>query len=163
MPLEALAQALQASAGSAALRASVWLYPLVNTLHVVGLALLFGAIAPLDLRLLDAFRRVPLAPLAATLVPVATAGLLLALVSGALMFVTRPLDYLAEPLFGLKLGLLAMAVLNALWLRRDAEWHRVGEASGEPPPRRWRWRGHGLLSLLLWLGVITAGRLIGYR
>lgn len=161
MPLEPLAQALQASAGSEALRASVWLYPLVNTLHLVGLALLFGAIAPLDLRLLGAFRRVPLAPLAATLVPVATAGLPLALVSGALMFVTRPLDYLAEPLFGLKLGLLAMAVLNALWLRRDAEWHRVGEASGEPPPRRWRW--HGLLSLLLWLGVITAGRLIGYR
>lgn len=161
MPLEALAQALQASAGSEALRASVWLYPLVNTLHVVGLALLFGAIAPLDLRLLGAFRRVPLAPLAATLVPVATAGLLLALVSGALMFVTRPLDYVSEPLFGLKLGLLAMAVLNALWLRRDAEWHRVGEASGEPPLRRWRW--HGLLSLLLWLGVITAGRLIGYR
>ncbi len=161
MPLEPLAQALQASAGSEAMRASVLLYPLVNTLHVVGLALLFGAIAPLDLRLLGAFRRVPLAPLAATLVPVATAGLLLALVSGALMFVTRPLDYLAEPLFGLKLGLLAMAVLNALWLRRDSEWHRVGEVSGEPPPRRWRW--HALLSLLLWLGVITAGRLIGYR
>lgn len=161
MPLEALAQALQASAWSEALRASVWLYPLVNTLHVVGIALLFGAIAPLDLRLLGAFRRVPLAPLAATLVPVATAGLLLALVSGALMFATRPLDYVAEPLFGLKLGLLGAAVLNALWLRRDSEWHRVGEASGEPPPRRWRW--HGLLSLLLWLGVITAGRLIGYR
>lgn len=161
MPLDALAEVLQASVWSEALRASVWLYPMVNTAHVVGIALLFGAIAPLDLRLLGAFRRVPLAPLAATLVPVATAGLLLALVSGALMFVTRPLDYVAEPLFGLKLVLLAAAVHNALWLRRDSEWRRVGEASGEPPPRRWRW--HGLLSLLLWLGVITAGRLIGYR
>ena len=68
MPLEALATALQASGLSALLRSSIWLYPLVNTGHVVGIALLFGAIVPLDLRLIGAFRAVPLAPL--TVLPI---------------------------------------------------------------------------------------------
>jgi hypothetical protein len=146
MPLELLAAALQATGLSEALRASVWLYPLVNTGHVVGIALLFGAIAPLDLRLLGMFRSVPLEPLATTLVPVAITGLL---------------DYVVEPLFGLKLALLAAAVLNALWLRLDPHWRHLGAAPGVPPRPGWRW--HGALSILLWLGVITAGRLIGYR
>lgn len=159
--LEPLAAALQASGLSEALRASVWLYPLVNTGHVVGIALLFGAIVPLDLRLVGAFRAVPLKPLATTLVPMAMAGLLLALSTGALLFVTRPLDYVVEPLFGIKLALLAAAVLNALWLRLDPHWRHLGAAPGAPPHRRWRL--HGTLSVLLWLGVITAGRLIGYR
>jgi hypothetical protein len=161
MPLELLAAALQATGLSEALRASVWLYPLVNTGHVVGIALLFGAIAPLDLRLLGMFRSVPLEPLATTLVPVAITGLLLALATGALLFATRPLDYVVEPLFGLKLALLAAAVLNALWLRLDPHWRHLGAAPGVPPRPGWRW--HGALSILLWLGVITAGRLIGYR
>lgn len=159
--LEPLAAALQASGLSEVLRASVWLYPLVNTGHVVGIALLFGAIVPMDLRLIGAFRSVPLEPLAAALVPTAVAGLLLALATGALLFATRPLDYVVEPLFGIKLALLAAAVLNALWLRLDPHWRRLGAAVGVPPRPGWRW--HGALSVLLWLGVITAGRLIGYR
>jgi hypothetical protein len=159
--LEPLAATLQASGLSETLRASVWLYPLVNTGHVVGIALLFGAIVPLDLRLLGGFRAVPLEPLATTLVPVAITGLLLALATGALLFATRPLDYVVEPLFGIKLALLAAAVLNALWLRVDPHWRRLGAALGVPPRPGWRW--HGALSVLLWLGVITAGRLIGYR
>lgn len=161
MPLESLPAALQASGLSETLRASVWLYPLVNTGHVVGIALLFGAIVPLDLRLLGGFRAVPLAPLATTLVPVSIAGLLLALLTGTLLFATRPLDYVSEPLFGLKLALLAAAALNALWLRLDPHWGHLGAALGVAP--RGRWRLHGALSVLLWLGVITAGRLIGYR
>ena len=161
MPLESLAAALQASGLSETLRASVWLYPLVNTGHVVGIALLFGAIVPLDLRLLGAFRTAPLEPLANTLVPVAVTGLLLALATGALLFATRPLDYVVEPLFGIKLALLAAAVVNALWLRFDPRWRHLGAALGVPP--RAGWRVHAALSVLLWLGVITSGRLIGYR
>jgi hypothetical protein len=159
--LESLAGALSASELSHALRVSIWLYPLVNTAHVVGIALLFGAIAPLDLRLLGCWRSVPLAPLARTLVPVAAAGLVLAMATGALLFATRPLDYIGEPLFGAKLALLGVAVLNALLLRRSPHWRLAGVATdaGVRPA----WRVAGLASLVLWLGVITAGRLIGYR
>ena len=161
MPLETLAAALQASGPSALLRSSIWLYPLVNTGHVVGIALLFGAIVPLDLRLIGGFRRTPLESLTATLIPVAIAGLVLALLTGSLLFATRPLDYVSEPLFSIKLALLGAAVVNVLWLRRSTHWRRVGAVPGAPQLRAWRL--HGILSILLWLGVITAGRLIGYR
>lgn len=159
--MDALAAALQDSALSQLLRSSLWLYPLVNTGHVVGIALLFGAIVPLDLRLMGGFPRTPLEHLASTLVPVATTGLVLALGTGALLFATRPLDYVAEPLFGIKLALLGAGVVNALALRSSPGWKLVGVAPGALPQRAWRL--HGLLSIVLWLGVITAGRLIGYR
>ena len=94
--LETWSVALQATALSRVLRASLWLYPLVNTAHLVGIALLFGAIVPLDLRLAGCWKSVPLQPLARTAVPVAVAGLLLALATGALLFATRPLDYLRK-------------------------------------------------------------------
>jgi hypothetical protein len=161
MPLDALATALQDSALSQALRASEWVYPLVNTGHVVGIALLFGGIAPLDLRLLGCWQRVPLEPLARILLPMAVSGLLLAAGTGALLFVTRPLDYVVMPLFGLKLSLIAAAVANALLLRRSPAWHLLRVDDPGAPRRSWRIAAG--LSLLLWLGVITAGRLIGYR
>ena len=71
MLLETLAAGLQASELSQTLRSSIWLYPLVNTGHVVGIALLFGAIVPLDLRLLGCWASVPLDHLARILIPVA--------------------------------------------------------------------------------------------
>lgn len=159
--MDALAAALQDSALSQLLRSSIWLYPLVNIGHVVGIALLFGAIVPLDLRLMGFFRRAPLEHLAHTLVPVAVTGLVIALATGSLLFATRPLDYLGEPLFGIKLGLLGAGVINALVLRCSPAWRGMGVGRMEPPlPAS---RLHGLLSVVLWLGVIAAGRLMGYR
>jgi hypothetical protein len=160
MLAEALASALQETSLSQALRASVWVYPLVNTGHVLGIAMLFGAIAPLDLRLLGCWKRVPLEPLAQVLLPVAVGGLVLAALTGALLFTTRPLDYVAQPLFALKLTLIAAAVANALLLRRSAAWRLLRFEGGAP---RLGWRLAAVVSLLLWLCVITVGRLIGYR
>jgi hypothetical protein len=155
MPIDTLAAALQASELSRALRSSIWLYPLVNTGHVVGIALLFGAIAALDLRLIGWRAGVPLDALARVLLPVAVTGLVTAIATGSLLFATRPLDYVVEPLFGLKMALLGAALLNALLLRRSPHWTGM-----TPGPAL---RAAGIVSLVLWLGVIAAGRLIGYR
>lgn len=150
--LESLAELLQATALSQGLRSSIWLYPLVNTGHILGIALLFGAIVPIDLRLLGCWPRIPFETLAEVLIPVAICGVLVAIATGALLFATRPLDYIAEPLFGIKLALVAIAILNALAVRGLPR---------SPMPARWRFAA--LASILLWIAVITVGRMIGYR
>jgi hypothetical protein len=160
MVLEALAATLHETSLSQVLRQSVWLYPLVNTAHLLGIALLFGAIAPLDLRLLGCWRSVPLEPLARILLPMAVSGLVLAVLTGTLLFATRPQDYVVEPLLAIKLGLILAAIVNALLLRLSPAWSWLRGGGGEP---RRAWRVAALASLLLWLGAITAGRLIGYR
>src|SRR5512145_1609747 len=78
---------LEATALAQALRDSVWTYPLVNAGHILGVALLVGSIVPLDLRLLGAWRSVPLAPLWEILTRTAGAGLVLAMVFGVLLFI----------------------------------------------------------------------------
>ncbi len=160
MLIDAWATALQETGLSQALRASTWLYPLINTGHLLGIAVLFGAIAPIDLRLLGCWKRVPLEPLARVLLPMAAGGLALAVVSGALLFATQPRDYTTQPLFALKFALILAAVINAVLLRRSTAWQRLRTEGGET---RRVWGIAGIVSLLLWIGAITVGRLIGYR
>jgi hypothetical protein len=158
--LTELAAALQDTAIATALRQSFWVYPLVNAAHIVGLALLFGAIVPLDLRLLGLWRKVPLAAMSRILLPVALAGLVLAVPTGALLFAVRATEYAVMPLFWLKFSLIAGAIANALLLRFSLAWtaHEHSELAGTMP----RLQVAGALSIGLWLAVIVAGRMIGY-
>ena len=153
--------ALQNLEPVAALRASRWVYPLVNTAHIVGIALLFGAILPLDLRLLGAWRGVPLPLLSRVLLPVAIAGLALAAATGLMMFAVSATKYAATPVFLVKLALIAAAVANALLLRLTPAWTlaRVPELPDAPVARL---KLAAALSLALWLAVILCGRLIAY-
>jgi hypothetical protein len=154
------ANALQSTALATALRQSFWIYPIVNGAHIVGLALLFGAIVPLDLRLLGLWRRVSLAAMTRILLPVAIAGLVLAISTGALLFSVRAAEYAATPLLWIKFALIACAIANALLLRLSLAWsvHEQSELAGTTP----RLQFAGALSIGLWLAVILAGRMIGY-
>ncbi|WP_407518581.1 DUF2214 domain-containing protein [Methylobacterium oryzisoli] len=145
---------LQATALAQTLRASAWIYPLVNLAHVVGIALLFGAITALDLRLLGLWRGLPLETVARPLVPVAGAGLGLALATGPLLLIVQAVDYAANPLLYVKFAAIAVGLVNIGLLHRWAAW-RTG-AGGT------RLRAAGLVSLASWLGAIAAGRLIAY-
>ncbi|MGH6920860.1 MAG: hypothetical protein ACREJ0_24520, partial [Geminicoccaceae bacterium] len=137
-----------------------WVYPLINAGHIVGLALLFGAIVPLDLRLLGFWRTVSLAALGRILLPVATAGLALAVPTGILLFSVRATEYAATPLLWIKFALIACAIANALLLRLTVAWsvYERSELAGTMP----RLQLAGALSIGLWLAVIVAGRMIGY-
>jgi hypothetical protein len=155
--LEAL-QALSDWPVAALLRRSAILYPLVNAAHILCFALLVGAIATLDLRLLGLFRRHPLAHLGPPLRRVAALGLGLAAVTGALLFTTRPLAYAENPAFLAKLGLIGLGLLNIVLLHGNRHWRRAVEGGAVHPSVRVA----ALASLLVWVCAVIAGRWIGF-
>lgn len=163
--MEELLTALQETALAEALRFWRWAYPLVNAGHILGVALLFGAIFPLDLRLLGIWCSVPVNLLARVLVPVAGTGLGLALVTGALLFSVDPLNYASLWLFRVKLLLIAAALLNVLLVHRSQAWKEAlshaSRALPDPIPAL-RLRLAGLVSAVLWLLTLLCGRLIAY-
>lgn len=137
------------------LRLSSWAYAAVNTLHVVGIAFLFGSIVPLDLRLAG-WRRgdASLVALSRLLLPVAKAGFALAALTGFLLFAPDARTYAGSPLFQAKLVVIVAALINAGLLGR-VDWTAPHLSSR-------RLAAGGAASLLLWLSAITLGRWIAY-
>jgi hypothetical protein len=153
--------ALEATALAGALRGSVWAYPLVNAAHILGVALLVGAIIPLDLRLLGAWRSVPLVPLWRVLTRTAGVGLILAIVFGTLLFITRATEYATSGLFISKMVVVSAGTANALALRTLVSDAIAPMRSAlEKPPARLQLAGG--ISLVAWLTALTLGRLVGY-
>lgn len=147
-----LLAAIEASGLAAHLRASRWTYPLVNAAHVMGLALLFGSIAPLDLRLLGLWRNVPIGPLRAVLRPVSATGAALAVITGALLFAVNAREYAGLGLFQAKMALVALGLANAALL--------AGPRLDTLSPAALRLAGGA--SLAIWIAAILCGRIIGY-
>jgi hypothetical protein len=152
--------AIEASGLGQAMRQSLWLYPSVETLHLVGLALLFGSIAVLDLRLLGLGKQIPATRLAGHVLPWTAASFVLIVPSGLAMFTAHASDFIGNPVFAIKMGLIFAAGINAAifhtaTFRTAAAWD-----VGVPPPAGAR--AAGALSLLLWVSVIACGRLLAY-
>ena len=139
----------------------VWTYGVVNLVHILGIALLFGAIVVLDLRLLGLWRRLPLALVSRPLVTVAGVGFALAALTGIPMLATKAVDYAGNPFLFLKLPFIALALLNVWLVHRSKAWqtHRARELE---PDERCRLARGAALSLLFWLAAITCGRMIAY-
>jgi hypothetical protein len=152
---------LEATALARALRHSVWIYPLVNAAHVLGVALLIGAIVPLDLRLLGVWRAVPLGPLWEVLSRSAAVGLILSVAFGALLFVTRATEYAQSELFLGKMIVIAIGLANVLALRAVAS-RKSLEAVHAAMPLPRRVRAAAVVSMCAWLTALILGRLVGY-
>lgn len=153
---------LESSALGAFMRESgAWTYPIVNLLHILGVATLFGAVIILDLRLLGAWRSVPLPAITATAAPVATAGFVLAALTGPCLLAANALDYQQNPVLLVKFIALGLGVANVVLLRRTAAWrgHRTRQLSGSEQRQLAVFAG---VSLVSWLTAVTAGRMIGY-
>lgn len=151
---------IEGSALGVAMRESLWLYPIVEIVHLAGIGLLFGSIVVLDLRLLGLTRDVPVRRLAAHVLPWTAASFLLIVPSGLAMFIAHASEFIASPLFALKMGLIFAAGVNAAVFHAGAMRGAVHWDVDRTPPRAARVAG--ATSLLLWLSVIACGRLLAY-
>ena len=152
--------AIEASGLGQAMRQSLWLYPIVEIVHIVGLALLFGSIFVLDLRLLGLSRGISARRLARHVLPWTAASFALIVPSGLAMFVAHASDFIGNPVFLLKMGLIFAAGINAAVLHAGPMRNAAGWDVDAAPPAAARLAGG--LSLLLWAAVIACGRLLAY-
>ena len=136
---------------------AVWLrtslaYPVLESLHIIGLATLFGSLLIVELRLLGLLRNLEGGAQSRAVLPWALLGFLLAAGTGLSMFFARAAELIANPVFLIKMSLVMSAGLNAAWL------HSRGPLDGSSLKTRFQ----AALSLSIWLAVIMCGRWIAY-
>ena len=153
---------LASTRGSIALHESLYMYPIVESLHVLTLCVFVGMSVMLDLRLLGiALRRVPVAEVTDRLVPWMGAGFAVMFITGVLLFYAIPIRSYQNVFFRLKLIALVLAGVNA-WVFHSGVHKKVTEwGLGRTPPRKARLAGG--LSLFLWAVIIVCGRMIAYN
>ena len=141
-----------AFAGIPAIASSPWLYPVLESLHIFGVALLLGNLVLIELRVWGHGSTLPAKALARLALPLALCGFGLLALSGLTMFAAAPAELLANRVFVVKMGLVMLAGLNAAAFHaRDG----LGRLDG------WA-RLQTLLSLGLWLAAMICGRWIAY-
>lgn len=129
-----------------------WAYPALESAHLLGIALLVGSLAVLDLRLWGLGASLAPRALARLALPLALAGFALAAATGLLMFASQPQELLANRAFTLKMGLLMLAGLNAAAFHARDGLGRLDAVA----------RLQALASVLIWAGMIALGRWIAY-
>ena len=130
-----------------------WLYPMLEALHIVGIALLVGSLVVLELRVWGRAAALPVVPLSKLALTVSMSGFALLVMTGLSMFAAAPGELLANRVFTIKMGLVMLAGLNAAWFHARQGLSKLDATA----------RVQTLLSIGLWLAVIICGRWIAYR
>ena len=136
-------------------------FPGILTLHAIGMGFAVGISAALDLRILGVAPNVPLAELRRFL-PILWAGFWLNAVSGVLLLIGYPTKALTNPVFYLKLTLIAVAMVLLVRISRRVFGTGRGGSSDPPSEITSTLRNLAIASLVCWTGAITAGRLLAY-
>jgi len=156
-----LCEWLQNSALGTVLRESSLWFAVLESLHTLGIVLMAGTIAAVDLRLVGiALRREPVSSVARQLLPWTWAGFALMVATGGPLAVSEAVKLYSSPSFRIKVLLMALAGANALVFHRTI-YRSVIQWDVAATP--WRARLAGIVSLLCWIGVIAAGRAVGYE
>jgi hypothetical protein len=157
MSEKAILTAIEQSWPAQVMHDVTWLFAAFETIHFIGLCLLMGAMLVVDLRLIGLMRQVSLKAVL-TLLPIAIGGFILNLVSGLAFFVSNPLSYWPNPAFKLKMVLVLIAGLNALYF--EIAEHRPIKAADPHGDTHRATKISAGLSLGLWLLIIFWGRAI---
>lgn len=135
-----------------ALAAHPWAYPMLEVVHLLGIALLLGNLVLLELRVFGWGAALPAEPLARLSLTLAGSGFVLAAASGLTMFGTMPGELLANRVFTAKMLLITLAACNAAWFHGRGSLQKLDGMA----------RALMALSTVIWLLVLTCGRWIGY-
>ncbi len=154
-----IARAIADSSFNQLISETYWLWPVLETLHFVGLSVMLGALLIIDLRMLGLYRSIN-ADSTYSLLPLVWAGFILNLLTGMLFIIGDPTRYAINIGFQLKMMLIVIAGLNAAlyhWKVSPvmSQWN---ETSATPAVARLV----AITSLTAWMGVLLLGRLIPY-
>jgi hypothetical protein len=128
-------------------------YPALEVVHIVGIALLLGNLVLFELRVWGHGPELPVPVLARLALRLSLLGFTLIAISGLLMFAGQPAELLASRVFVIKMGLVLLAGLNALWFHARCSLELLDRGA----------RIQTVVSTGLWLGVIICGRWIAYE
>lgn len=159
--IDAILKSIEASALATKIRDSLFLFPLIESIHVFGLALVFGTIVVVDLRLLGiASTRRPFSRVASDVLKWTWTAFALTALTGALMFTTNARVYYHNVFFRAKMLLLLLTAINMLVFELTAgrQIHRWEKSRSGPPIGK----VVAALSLAMWIGIICMGRIIGF-
>ena len=147
---------------SATIRESTWWYPIIESVHVLGLTLFVGLLLLWDLRLLGVtLRRVAVSEVWARLIPWISLGAVIMVISGILLFTSDPVRFYGNVFFRIKAFGLFLALLNALAFHFGIERQLVDWDTTPETPRAAKLAG--AFSIALWAIVVMTGRLVAYN
>ena len=153
--MEGFLLALEQSQLAMDLRVARWGYAAINAAHIFGIAVLVGGILPLDFRLIGFWPNVDRRSLARVLVPFAVCGLVIAMVTGLILFSVRAREYADLSILWTKLTLVAVGATSAILAHvRYGLWLDRSGPSNLPHV--------GLISIICWMGALACGRLIAF-
>lgn len=145
-------QALHALPFAEFIRKSAWAYPALEVAHIVGIGTLLGTLLLVELRILGLGRSLDLRALSRFALPCTLTGFAVIVVSGGLLFLSRATDLISNQAFIVKMILIFAAGTNAALLHARGGLLRQDVLT----------KAQAVLSLALWVSVITCGRIIGY-
>jgi uncharacterized membrane protein len=147
---------------SIALHESLYMYPLIESTHVITLGLFVGTAVMLDLRLLGwSFTNIPISEFTRRVLPWTRAGFIIMVATGVLLFYAIPVRNYQNIFFRVKMVMLAFALINIWYFHSRTERGVAAWDTAATPPRAARVAG--LASIVLWFGIVVTGRMIAYN
>ncbi|MEI6283363.1 MAG: hypothetical protein WCP82_11735 [Alphaproteobacteria bacterium] len=139
------------------MREEQWAFSICESIHFIGLSFLFGALMVIDIRMMGFFRSINIRA-AMKLIPLAIFGFAINLITGICFIFTDPFQYWNNPMFRMKMVLVLLAGINAIYHEVACKERVCAIPDGADPDTRAKVIGG--LSLGLWLLVMLAGRLL---